>query len=425
MTLRPRIGVRIGPADPYWVQMREVVWNQLRRLDADPYEIDLSYARAVSPSDQQAWVKTLLSYGLNALIVAYMPDALAQQVLASGLPIIHLTESALRHPRWSSAIGYYDIARTLAGYVAQQIGGRGEVLVVGGVLARYGEDGRSRVRGVQDVLGARAGIALRHIPSAWRYDRALPQIETALRGRATTIDAIIGLSDSVALAARDAASRLDLIHPQICVVGINGDPLALAAISEGTMTATMDTAHDAFGAAAAALAIGAARGETLPQHIGYTVRLVTAANVREVAADRLMTIANLPSHLVGVRHRPSMAPQPLPSRAGPAVLVQRAIAYIHQHHARELTRHEIAAYVGVSENYLTQIFNRETGSAPWEYLNAYRVRRARELLQTTGASITAIAQEVGFEDPAYFSRVFRRIEGVSPREFRSARGAPQ
>jgi AraC-like DNA-binding protein len=99
-------------------------------------------------------------------------------------------------------------------------------------------------------------------------------------------------------------------------------------------------------------------------------------------------------------------------------LVKRAVAYLHQNYHKPLSRWEIANAIGVSENYLTHIFGRELGLSPWQYLNRYRIRQARELLRRTNDSVTAVALQVGFNDPAYFSRVFRKQVGVSPSTYR-------
>jgi len=64
------------------------------------------------------------------------------------------------------------------------------------------------------------------------------------------------------------------------------------------------------------------------------------------------------------------------------------------------------------------VFNRELGLSPWDYLNRYRIYQAKELLRRTSDSIRAIARQVGFKDQAYFSRVFRKVTGVSPKAFR-------
>jgi signal transduction histidine kinase/DNA-binding LacI/PurR family transcriptional regulator/AraC-like DNA-binding protein/CheY-like chemotaxis protein len=101
-----------------------------------------------------------------------------------------------------------------------------------------------------------------------------------------------------------------------------------------------------------------------------------------------------------------------------SALVKHAIAYLHQHYARSISRWELAQAVGVSEDYLSRVFNRELGLAPWEYLSRYRIYQAKELLHRTNDSISSVAQQVGFQDHRYFSRVFRKLTGVGPKEFR-------
>jgi AraC-like DNA-binding protein len=101
-----------------------------------------------------------------------------------------------------------------------------------------------------------------------------------------------------------------------------------------------------------------------------------------------------------------------------SLVVKRAIGYIQHHSASALSRQQIAEAVGVSKNYLTQIFHQELGLSPWEYLSRYRIKQARELLRDTNASITAIAAQVGFEDASYFGRVFRKQVGCSPQAYR-------
>jgi transcriptional regulator GlxA family with amidase domain len=106
-----------------------------------------------------------------------------------------------------------------------------------------------------------------------------------------------------------------------------------------------------------------------------------------------------------------------------SALVKRAVAYLHQNYARPLSRWEVAEAVGVSEDYLSRVFNRELGLSPWDYLNRYRVSHARELLRRTDDNIRSIARQVGFKDQAYFSRVFHKLTGFSPNAFRDNPGA--
>lgn len=123
-----------------------------------------------------------------------------------------------------------------------------------------------------------------------------------------------------------------------------------------------------------------------------------------------------PEETIGALHRALFGGEALPPHTG--ALVKRALAYLHQNYARPLSRWEIAEAVGVSEDYLSRVFNRELGLSPWDYLTRYRIQRAKELLQRTEASIRTVAHQVGFKDQAYFSRVFRKQTGRSPQAFR-------
>jgi signal transduction histidine kinase/AraC-like DNA-binding protein len=101
-----------------------------------------------------------------------------------------------------------------------------------------------------------------------------------------------------------------------------------------------------------------------------------------------------------------------------SAIVKRAVAYLHQNYARPLKRWEVAEAIGVSENYLSRVFSQELGLSPWDYLNRFRVLRAKELFRSTKGSIKSVAEQVGFKDQKYFSRVFHKLTGLSPSEFR-------
>ena len=102
-----------------------------------------------------------------------------------------------------------------------------------------------------------------------------------------------------------------------------------------------------------------------------------------------------------------------------SAVVKRAIAHLQQQHASALTRQAIASAVGVSEDYLSHIFRQEVGLSPWEFLNRYRVQRAKELLRASDAPIVEIAGRVGFSDLSYFNRVFRKLAGCTPGAYRT------
>ena len=104
---------------------------------------------------------------------------------------------------------------------------------------------------------------------------------------------------------------------------------------------------------------------------------------------------------------------------GVGPLVERAVDYIHTHYTDEVTRQALAKAVGASPAYVTRVFRNQTGLTPWQYLNRYRIAQAQRLLRESDATITEIAGLTGFNDSAYFSRIFRRECGSSPNTFRS------
>ena len=106
----------------------------------------------------------------------------------------------------------------------------------------------------------------------------------------------------------------------------------------------------------------------------------------------------------------------LPQPTG--MLVKQAYAYIQQNYTRSFSLEELSESIGVSKSYLSRIFKMDTGIPLWDYLNRYRIQKAKELLLITNESITAIAADVGYEDTSYFSRVFHEIAGCSPRAYR-------
>jgi CheY-like chemotaxis protein len=105
-------------------------------------------------------------------------------------------------------------------------------------------------------------------------------------------------------------------------------------------------------------------------------------------------------------------------------MVRKAVAYIHAHYQEPITRDQIAKFIGINADYLTVCFNQELGIPTMTYLNRYRVNRAQTLLEMQDKKITEIAAEVGFSDSAYFSRIFLRETGVSPRAYQRGKRAP-
>ncbi|HJN18053.1 MAG TPA: AraC family transcriptional regulator [Armatimonadota bacterium] len=104
-------------------------------------------------------------------------------------------------------------------------------------------------------------------------------------------------------------------------------------------------------------------------------------------------------------------------------LVSTAKRYIRANFGRPLTLQAIADHLFVSRSQLTHKFKDETGQTTMEYLTEVRIATAKQLLRTS-LSVHTIASLVGFSDPQYFSRVFRRVVGESPTASRARPSPP-
>jgi AraC-like DNA-binding protein len=98
--------------------------------------------------------------------------------------------------------------------------------------------------------------------------------------------------------------------------------------------------------------------------------------------------------------------------------IQETIDFVSRNLAAELSLTELAQLAQLSVSRYTLAFRRVTGCSPMEYFNRLRMQRACELLQTTGRPVLEIGCKVGYNDPYYFSRAFKKIIGVSPNEYR-------
>lgn len=300
-TLPLRIGAVVGPHDPFWVQTREAVYQRIEQIGATLIPLEISEStESLYSMDSASLAEELLSHELDAIVSQTIPAETIYQVVCNGLPVIHLGESDLRHPLFCSPYGLYQAAQMAAEWIAEKLKGRGRILCVGGLLDRGDDKGITRIRGFMDTLARHPEMVVLHCPTAWRYDQAYPLVISFLSEHSPPIDAVFGLSDSLALAGRDAGRALGIVTPDTLIVGINGDPLALAAIANGTYHATVETSPMEMGRIAVELAVRAAQSEPLPQHYDYPMRLITAENVQEFALEKLISIANLPTYLVGV-----------------------------------------------------------------------------------------------------------------------------
>ncbi len=101
-------------------------------------------------------------------------------------------------------------------------------------------------------------------------------------------------------------------------------------------------------------------------------------------------------------------------------ILKKALSYIEENYSQEtLSLNSVAGEVDVSANYFSAIFSRAMQVTFVEYVTGKRMEKAKKLLRQTQMHTGEIAQEVGYKDPHYFSFVFKKTQGCTPREYRA------
>ena len=100
-------------------------------------------------------------------------------------------------------------------------------------------------------------------------------------------------------------------------------------------------------------------------------------------------------------------------------ILREAVAYIDENYdSEEISLNRVAQRVGMSPNHFSSIFSQEMGTTFIEYLIGKRMEKAKELLRTTQMRSSEVAYRVGYRDPHYFSSTFKKMQGMTPREYR-------
>jgi len=99
-------------------------------------------------------------------------------------------------------------------------------------------------------------------------------------------------------------------------------------------------------------------------------------------------------------------------------VIKKAFAYISQNYSSSLSLEAVANHVHLNPAYFSTIFKESSGSSFKEYLNMVRIEESKHLLANTDYSIINIAIATGFEDQSYFSKVFKKYTGLTPKQYR-------
>ncbi|CAN7389581.1 AraC family transcriptional regulator [Paenibacillus sp. LjRoot153] len=99
--------------------------------------------------------------------------------------------------------------------------------------------------------------------------------------------------------------------------------------------------------------------------------------------------------------------------------VQRLIHYLEQKEAYSLDSEEISAYLEMNYSYLCEVFKSKTGNTIQMFNSQIFMDKAAKMMRDTNLNISEISEILGFKNPFYFSRVFRKVNGISPSDYMS------
>lgn len=100
--------------------------------------------------------------------------------------------------------------------------------------------------------------------------------------------------------------------------------------------------------------------------------------------------------------------------------IKKILSYIEENYQNQITLNDIAGHIHLCESECTRLFKRHMNTTLFAFLQEYRIERSLEFLQDD-QPVSAVADKAGFSDPNYYSKVFAKIKGCSPREYRNHR----
>lgn len=199
----------------------------------------------------------------------------------------------------------------------------------------------------------------------------------------------------------------DILFTDICMPNMSGLTMIAALKSEmpNLQTTILTGFHD-FAYAQQAIRLGVCRLLTKPSRMEEIEEAITAM-VKNLEANFTPSV------------EPTVEELPPAGQVAGSFIVQQALGYLEEVYSQKLTLQMVADHCYVSQWHLSKLLNRHTEQSFYDLLNAVRIRHAKALLGDPSLRVSDVAEQVGYQDTAHFSRTFKKLEGCSANEYRN------
>ena len=164
------------------------------------------------------------------------------------------------------------------------------------------------------------------------------------------------------------------------------------------------------------------KGSTGLFSAGADVREIFLFNTRYIQdIEHFTSLENLSVWLSGIMHRFISSSFDF-TQVKHSDVVYKVMEYVRRNFSRKISLDDIAGEVYLSRSYLSSLFKEETGQSLFAYINHVRIEKSKQMLLDDTASLADVANLCGFEDQSYFTKVFKKAVGISPKKYRDTRG---
>lgn len=207
----------------------------------------------------------------------------------------------------------------------------------------------------------------------------------------------------------------DILFSDICMARMNGLTMIASIISQFPhMEIAILTGHRNFDYAQQAIRLGVKR---------YLLKPSKMSELEEAIETMVKNLEAYSTSWVNIKtvmaKEQEVQEEFKEDNPANSFIVKNALAYIEDNYMNKFKLSDVADKVYISQWYLSKLLNRHTGQNFSEILNHVRIERAKKILENPELRISDVAEQVGFLDVAHFSRVFKKLEGISANQYRN------